>query len=358
MPRHCVSLSNICLPFFSSHLRTKNSIEFEKISGIPNFENSLVNTHLSSEEIQKIVTPILKYFFSKVHYTRLNLTCQFIDYYNKLDRQTLYEITPLKALETFTPDVQRTIEITNGGSCYEFIKYITERLPNSLKSNLVSGSAPMWSPKYCHKLSHIAAVIVYNDPKNSRDTGFILLDPSFKLDEPVTIPLHGVSKPITSLSGYVFVFCHEKDTILGKIVTTRESGEIDENLCITYFLKKITNFIDVAIKPLIACTRNISLMTYGNCFENNSDLRIRLDKEIITWGVGSEWKPIITFNEFLTKKFRFGQNFSKSSLLDINQVNDSIEKIILNKRLLQTLHLEYINILRKNPQSQEFLTDT
>lgn len=178
------------------------------------------------------------------------------------------------------------------------------------------------------------------------------------MDKPIIIPFKGTSNPITSLGGYDFVFSHEKDTIVGKIRDTSETGEIKEDLCVTYFLKKITNFVDVVIKPLIACTRNISLMTYGDCFENNSEVSIRLDKEIITWGVGAEKKSPVDFDKFLSKEFQFDESFSNNAFLDINQVNLSIEKIVSNKQLLEDLYLEYVAFLKENPRRKEFLMDT
>lgn len=349
--------SNACLSALPSCLYSKDSIHLENISAIPNLEDGLINTYVSSEEIQSMASPVLKKFFSEVHYNRMNQLCKFIDYYHELNRQNFPKVTPLEALEIFTVDLQSTMKTTKGGSCYEFIEYLTEKLPNFLHSNLIPASVPRWSPKYCHKLSHMAAVIVYNNSKNLGDTGFILLDPSFELDEPITVPFNGTSKPITSMGGYTFVFSHHGDTILGKIRDIDETGEIKEAICMTYFLKRITNFVDIAIKPLIACTRNISLITYSDCFEKISDLRIKLDKEIITWGVGMEEKPPVEFDKFLSKKFQFDESFSDNPFLDINHVNKSIEKIISNKELLKNLYSEYVDFLKKNPRSEEFFMD-
>lgn len=358
MPKCLPAASNTYLSLSSSYLQSKDSIDLENISAIPNVDDKLINTHVNIEEIHSIVSPILKKFFSESHYNRLNQLCQFIDYYHQLNSQSFYKRTPLQALEIFTPDLEKTMKTTKGGSCYEFIEYITERLPNFVHPNLIPASAPRWLPKYCHKLSHIAAIIIYNNPKKIADTGFILLDPSFELDKPIIIPFKGTSNPITSLGGYDFVFSHEKDTIVGKIRDTSETGEIKEDLCVTYFLKKITNFVDVVIKPLIACTRNISLMTYGDCFENNSEVSIRLDKGIITWGVGAEKKSPVDFDKFLSKEFQFDESFSNNAFLDINQVNLSIEKIVSNKQLLEDLYLEYVAFLKENPRRKEFLMDT
>lgn len=353
-----VLASNACLSIFSSCWQSKYSIDLGNICAIPNLEEGLINTHVSSDEIQKIVSPILKKFFSQVHYNRINQICQFIDHYHQLNRQNSSTITPLEALEIFTVDLQSPMNQTKGGSCYEFIQCLTRRLPNFLHPNLIPASVPRWSPRYCHKLSHIAAIVVYNNCTNSGDTGFILLDPSFELDEPIIIPFNGTSKPVTSMGGYTFVFSHEGGTILGKIRETNPMGKVEEDICMTYFLKRITNFVDVAIKPLIACTRNISLITYSDHFEKISDLRIRLDKEIITWGVGMEEKPFIEFDKFLSKKFQFDKSFSDNPLLDIKQVNKSIEKIISNKELLKNLYSEYVDFLKKDPRREEFFMDT
>lgn len=331
-------------------------IEFDKISAIPHFEERIDRTHLSSHKIQEIVNPVLKKFFSKIHYTQLDLVCQYIDHYNETSHKFSNCITPLEALKSFTPDLEKSIKTTHGGHCYEFIKNIEKQLPSSLHCNIIPSSIPnKFAKKYSHKLSHIAAVIAYNNREDSPNEGFILLDPSFELRTCIVIPFQGNSEKVTSLGGRDFTFSHEGDKIIGRITSPEDSNE--KELKITYFLKKVTNFPDIALRPLIAASRKILLSTYGTSPKTNSDLCVKLEKEVITWGKGSYWKPTITFNDFLNKKFQFDQSFSSNPYLDIGVINRSIEKILLHKELLKNLHLDYIKTLEKCCRKEEFLID-
>lgn len=88
-------------------------MELEKTCAITNLEDEFINTHLSSEQIQKIASPILKKCFSEVHYNRLNQVCKFIDFYYPINQQFFPKVTA-------TPDLQRTMKTTKGGSSYEF----------------------------------------------------------------------------------------------------------------------------------------------------------------------------------------------------------------------------------------------
>ncbi|MBX9745199.1 MAG: hypothetical protein K2X08_08330, partial [Chlamydiales bacterium] len=138
----------------------------------------------SAAEIVETVRPILRKRLAAARYDRIFPILQFLDHYDycKMKDEKVSAIEAFKTFE-FIPWFPQF----EGGPCVSLTLDLCSHLPPGFKGYVVAAKLPgrfqqFGFPKYCH-----TAVLIRYVDFFRKETGYVLLDPSFDISEPIVL---------------------------------------------------------------------------------------------------------------------------------------------------------------------------
>lgn len=288
---------------------------------------------LSSSEIAALVGPVLKQRIKLMQYDRTMPMTQFLKHYEKLKEQGSL-LSPLEAVKSFKFDPLPLG--CGGGPCLTLAEDVRHFLPRDLNPYLVLAKLPsryqqIAFPRY----SHVALVIRYAHSHQPNDRGFVLIDPSFDIDEPIVIQESGEPFHYKTKKSGIWTFYLSE----GKIVCEME-GEFER---MVYFTERVKNPIESSAVPMILADRKLSLLARDENGERLAHLGIELNKERIVWDQGGKRFEPIAFS-CINKEWSFPDWFSKDLAID-HIKTEEISKIAWNKKTINSLYFSYIDLL-------------
>ncbi len=324
------------------------SFHLNQISARPIFEELPPQpTAISSAAITQLILPSLKEHLQTTNYDRLHLVAQFLDFYTDKRRQRL-SLTPLDALIAFKPEER--LQEWQGTSCIGLTDDLYMRLPPELgakKIPAIMGSRfhqSGWS-----KYSHTALVIRYGSTDDSKNSGYLLLDPNFDIAHPIFISEDGTAVRVDMKAKGLWNFYLEGDTIVAQ---RKDEGSAWR---IIYMLKEYLNPHLVAIKPMIATDRRLALVARDQEGVQKGYVSVRLDSQQIQWAIGNDQQPPISFDSFIESKARFNDDFAGRFRLSSTHLNQLILTIIEHREVLDQLKQEYFDLLCESPRQEDFI---
>lgn len=301
---------------------------------------------MSAASIQKIVQPLLQRHLAEKSYDRLHIVEEFIDFFYE-KRKEHPQLTPLQALASFQPDT--STEKYRGSLCYGLTDDLFDQLPKKLKAIRVPSTIPVrfqqngW-PQYCHS----AIVIVYENPKDSADKGYILLDPNFDIEFPVVLKHDGSPTfiDVKEIGRWSYA-------VRGGAIECRDS--VNKKLQMKYLLQHYDNHVQVGVKPIIATDRKISLYSRDLTGNQLAYVNVKLDKNLVYSSVKYKKQKPLSFDLFIQ-----GDGFDTAFVKKLGfshtaHLNKSIKKIVENRELLTQLNREYMELLSQCERREDFI---
>lgn len=303
-------------------------------------------TPLSAEEIVEKVHPILKQQLAKMNYDRTFPILQFLDHYENCQKKNK-SILPIEAYKTFK--FEPILLGMSGGPCVSLTFDIYNRLPAGIEGYIVAAQLPV---KYQQlgfpKFSHTAVLIKYKNPSIKEDEGYILLDPSFDIDEPIVLKGEHGSFLYDMKGKGIWKFSIEADNIICDILPKQNAmkQDNDENFWrMTYLTSRLVNPIESSAMPMILTDRRLSLLSRREDGTHIVHLNIELNKNRVVWDQAENWFDPISFIQFTHKKWLFPDWFACSLGLSASDLSKKILRIIENKKILDSLYASYLKLL-------------
>ena len=149
----------------------------------PIFDDPVI-TYKGSAELIGQLRPILRDRISKTKYDRVVIAEQFLDHAR--DRN------PKEALHNFSID--SSLGNTNGNSCVglslDLVSAIAKKANPYLAAATLSNRYQQFAgPEFCH----VTPIVRFINPVDPKDRGYIILDPSFHIAEPILLIENGSS---------------------------------------------------------------------------------------------------------------------------------------------------------------------
>lgn len=304
---------------------------------------------MSSAEIVREVTPLLQQHLEETNYDRVHLVEQFLQFCDENWHSS--DQTLLSTLANFEPDTN--VKKWHGNSCYGLNEDLCARLPEHLQPQQIPAIlSKRFQQKGWSQYSHTAVLIAYASPIDPLDEGFILLDPSFDIDEPIVLSRN---------RGPVLVSMKEKGDSLFSLIATSE-GDVIQSQNLThpeegdtiYELKQYFNAAKVGVKPMIAADRKISLVSRDKLGTHLGHINVLLDKGLISWSMNYQKQEPFTFEEMLYQGKGFSEEFARSFHISADDLNQAVRNIILHRQVLQQLYKEYLDLLTKTSRVEQF----
>lgn len=327
-------------------------IEIENISQKPVFADIVHWNALGSEEICRIIDPLLKNHLKETNYDRLNLVLQYINYHDAICEKSPLT-SPLETLESFEPDL--SLGELQGSSCFGLNMDLLSKLPPYLSAYPIPATLFSYSQQpYWPILSHIALVIPFYNPEEPKDKGYILLDPHLKIKSPIVVTLSG-SPPLKSLiEKGICTFSYEKDRIVSKSLKDSNGN----NFSMTYYLTEFTNFIEAGLKPILAADRKITLYSRTENGEVIASIILLLDASILQYRLQGHPIKEISFADFLSLQISFEEALADGLHIEKEKLSILIRKILLHKNLLDDLYHKYTDFIEGSQRTSDFYIPT
>lgn len=300
----------------------------------------------SAAEIVEMVRPILRKRLAAARYDRMFPVLQFLDHYDdcKMKDENISAIEAFKTFE-FIPWCPQF----EGGPCVSLTLDLCRHLPDSLKGYVVAAKLPgrfhqFGFPKYCHT----AVLIRYADP-SSKETGYVLLDPSFDISEPILLKEGGEPFFYELDEKGIWKFYLDEDKIICDINPFEDQEKNQKPADYfqgVYFTTSLSNPIKSSAVPMILVDRRYSFLCRKEDGTQIAHLNIELDKQRVIWNQGHIKYDPIPFNQLLSGDILFPEWFASNLLLSQNELNWKILRIIKNKNVLDSLYRDYLLLLK------------
>lgn len=306
----------------------------------PPIFSSASKTKLSGSEIVDKLKPILKSRISQTNYDRTFPIIQFIDYYNSL-KKPLKNLSPIEAFKKFK--FEPLLSNNRGGPCLTLTLDLIQYIPEELNAYVCLAKLPtkyqqIAFPEY----SHSAVLIRYVNPNNSRDCGFVLLDPSFDIDEPILLEENQAPYYYDTKINGIWKFYLEKDKIICEIIK-EDSDVIDKMVYLTH---KVTNPIESSAMPMLLVDRRLSLLSRKENGLHLAHLNVELNKKRVIWDKdGTRFEPI-SFDQ-IKQGWTFPNWFSSNLFLEQEKIDNIMTEIVNNKNIIDCLYFEYISLIKE-----------
>lgn len=324
-------------------------IDIEKISQKPICSDSFYWNPMGSDELYRILNPLLKKHLKETNYDRLNLVSQYIDHYELLKKNNP-SIDSLEVLESFIPDL--SLGELNGSSCFSLNIDLKSRLPPHLFVYPIPATLfPASQQPYWPILSHVALIIPFYNQKNPEDIGFILLDPHLKIEKPLIITLNGPYMIQDLKDKGICAFSYEDGKLISKNL-------LEKNFYMTYYLTEITNFIEAGLKSTLAADRKITLYSRTEQGEVIASLILLLDTNTLRYHVQGAPVKEIPFLNFLSNHALLEDSLADELHIKKEKLYAVIEKILLHKNLLDDLYSKYTNFIKTSSRTGDFYIPT
>lgn len=303
---------------------------------------------LSSEEIIKQVTPILRKRLVEANYDRIFPVTQFLEHYQKCKKKD-QTITPIEACKSFV--FHPLIPSFRGGPCVSLTYDLYEHLPEEIKGFIVAARLPGKYQQFAFpQFSHTAILIKYQNPNDHEDNGYILLDPSFDISEPILLKNGGTPFFYDMKNKGVWKFSLIEDQILCEILSEESALTRDESPDLwrmVYLTAKLDNPIESSAVPMIFVDRRLSLLSRDSQGKMIVHLNVELNKKRIVWDTPAGWFEPILFASITPNSLLFPDWFAASLQTTTHELSDRIHKIIQDKKILDSLYCDYLLLLKE-----------
>lgn len=286
-----------------------------------------------SEQIVKMVQPIVSSYLENYSYDRISSLAKFLDFSES------NSLNSLAALDAFDPEVIMSAN-SNSGPCFVLADRICKDLPSCLDAHVISAKlSKHFQQTGYHSSVHVAVVIHYKNPENPKDRGVVLIEPSFDISTPLVF---------NEQNRDVSVYMGEKKGnwhfhYNGSTVSCRSDNENDGEMVyyVNYAVNKPHLF---ASKSVLASDTCPLIVTRDKSGKQVAHLKLNLKKRTITRTVDGKYLPIMTFEQFMENP-QLEESFCEKLRFSKNELSAAIEKIIKNKEMLDKLRHDFF---RKN----------
>lgn len=303
---------------------------------------------MQGQEIVEQLRPILRQRISKTNYDRVAIATRFLRHYIRQFKRN--NMSPLEALSSF---FVKSSLFNNGNSCVGLSLDLLQHLPKKIKGYPVAAVLAKHYQQFAGPLySHVAALISFQDPNNNEKNGFVLLDPSFHIAEPILLFKNGPSIAIDmGEKKGVWTFSLEGNEIFCRAVPKQPSTSwSDEKIKDATMIYRTDRFCNpetgYAIHQL-PIDKSLPIVSRKEDGEQKAHINIDLSKKEVIWKVGNSKKESITFADLLQGKITFNKDlylllgFSKKKFLNM------IIAIIKNKAIFDDLYSDYLKLLQQ-----------
>lgn len=299
---------------------------------------------LSSEKLVEMLRPILRERLAETNYDRVHVVLHLLDHHKKHVEQSLLPFSFLKELKG-----EEFFKNARGAPCVGLTLDIFDHLPKNIHAYIVAAELPrryhqFAAPQYCHT----AVLIPF---QTDSEAGFVVLDPSFDFAEPIVVKEGGAPYFYDMGNKGVWVFFLEKDKIICQISQSKTmtwTEEEIENKRMSYRTDALLNPIESSAVPMILIDRRLSLLARDENGIHLSHLNIELNKNRIIWDQhGVQFEPI-SFDDFLSGKFRFTESFAKGLYLTADELNQIVLRVLEEKPRLDQLYRDYLKLLHSS----------
>ncbi len=320
----------------------------------PQFARGVL-TQMSSEDLVALTRPILQKRISETKYDRVVIACQFLTHYF-LQKN----LSPLEALHCFKID--GSLEQNQGNSCVALSFDLISLLPSQIRPYLAAATLSDRYQQFAGPLySHVTPIIAFQNPRDAEDAGFILLDPSFHIAEPIVVKKdHPFAYQMGKKKG-VWRFSQKQNRIVCQ--PGPQEGEapwpIEKTLesKMVYRTDSILNPEESSALPMFAIDRSYPIVSRNPDGRQAAHINIELNKKEISWKIGEERRDPISFEAVLTGAFRFDSETADLLLIDRDELNDSVSRIVQYADILDAMYRDYLAWLRGSSEFRSILKD-
>ncbi len=317
-----------------------NSILAERLNHVvqpPQFTTP-PQIHRASDEIVYMASPILKNRLKTMNYDRIFPVIQFVEHFEKT-QQSHPKITPIEALKNF--DFTPLSETDRGGPCVSLALDLQKSLPKELKSYICLAKLPKKFQQFAlPEYSHAAVMIKFC---TNEESGYVLLDPSFDIDEPIVIKGQGSPSYYQTKKHGCWKFYLKDDSILCEMVDAHGDQMIYKT-CV------VTNVVACSAVPMLIADRRLSLLSREDDGTHIAHINVELNKKRIIWDKGEIQYSPIHFSHVLQGQ-ALPNWFCEQLFISQNRLMHRINKIIKYNQTLNSLYIDYLKLIQ---ESQDF----
>ena len=211
------------------------------------------------------------------------------------------------------------------------------------------------------KFSHVTPVISYENPRNPRDRGTVILDPSFHIGKPILLPDQGLPFPYDmGAKKGVWRFSIDREKVLCQPGPKEgeqawEPARLKDSL-MTYRLDQILNPEEASALPMFGIDRNSPIVSRNSNGSQIAHINVDLTKKEITIKVGEEKRPSILLSSIL-EGTRLDADVAEKLLLDPKELNESLRLIAEGIEDLDELYSSFLTLLKKDELLRSNLRD-
>jgi hypothetical protein len=317
--------------------------------------NSPPITYMEGEKIVDMVRPILKERICKTKYDRVELAKQFLDCFFDLKNKNS-SIKPLDALAYFR--INSTLSKSLGNSCVGLSLDLIAHLPKEIKAypaaaTLSNRYQQFAGPLYCH----VTPLIKYH---TKNDQGYVLLDPSFHIAEPILVraetPFNydmGHKKGIWAFyMTQEFIHCQAKPH-----AEEEWTEEMHKDNLMVYRTDEIKNPEASSAMPMFVIDRSYPLVSRYEDGSQRAHINIEMNKKEIKWKVGEEKKNPISFEDIKKNKITFDKKVADFLLIDYQELNQTVKYIVENYHIFDELYATFLKGLPNSNYLASLLKD-
>ncbi len=232
-------------------------------------------------------------------------------------------------------------------------KNLLAQLPKEVKAYKISSILPeRFRQKGWPKVSHEALAIRFQNAKETTDQGVVLMDPNFDIPVAIICKKDGTPFHVDMKDKGEWTYA-----LRGERIICWKSRVLSEEPNMIYSLKEYVNPASVGVKPMIATDQRVSLVSRTDRGVHLAHLNVIFKNQHVSSSVNYKRNEPIPFNDFVTRKIEFNNNFAKLLMLDRNGLNASIRKVIHNVDILNTLREQYLELVENSSRKSEFIWD-
>ena len=305
---------------------------------------------LSGEEIVAQVRPILRKRMAETNYDRIAIARRFLQHF--CQEKSKKPTAPLEALSSF---FVKSDLFDNGNSCVGLSLDLLSYLPSHIKGYPVASILAKHYQQFAGPLySHVALSIAFRNPDQEDDQGFVLLDPSFHIAEPILVRRKGPSFLVDmGEKKGIWAFSLEGERIFcragprpGEAPWSREKIEEATMIYRTdCFLNPEKGY---AIHQL-PIDRSYPLVSRHENGEQKAHVNIDFRKEEVSWKMGHQKKDPIPFQNIREGTFSFVDELYPLLRFPKEKFLGFITEIVKNKDVFDALYRDYLLLLKKSP---------
>ncbi len=294
-------------------------------------------TYASSDLLLQTLQPILEDHLEEINYDRLSASLQIMNHFNSCSSFLMNELRNFNYIPI----------IDKGGPCVSISLDLIKRLPNWIKAYLVGAQLPAKYQQFAFPLyCHTAVMIRYQNPDESNDSGYIILDPSFDLPIPILINHETVFKYTRPGRDHWTMWLKDNQIMCQLAPFNELKNYVADDYLMIYRTDSFVNPIQASAIPMLIADRRLSLLSRDRTGKHFCSISVELDRNRVVWSIDQVQQPPIFFTDFLNGK-TLPRSVSKALCLKTEELNGKIKQAIELKPILDRVFFEYLNFIEK-----------